>query len=39
VTSSYDLLDGADVIEDPDTIPGDLLEKLFAPKPDVPEKP
>jgi hypothetical protein len=39
VTSSYDLLDGADVIEDPDTIPGDLLDELFAPKLDVPEKP
>lgn len=32
VTSSYDLLDGADIIEDPDTIPGELLDELFAPK-------
>ena len=39
VTSSYDLLDGADVIEDPGTIPGDLLDELFAPKLDAPEKP
>ena len=39
VTSSYDLLDGADVIEDPSTIPGDLLDELFPPKLDAPEKP
>lgn len=39
VTSSYDLLDGADVIEDPGTIPGDLLDELFAPKQTVPKKP
>ena len=37
VTSSYDLLDGAEVIEDPDTLPGDLLDELFAPKPDAPK--
>jgi hypothetical protein len=29
VTSSYDLLDGSDVTEDPDTIPGELLDDLF----------
>ena len=29
VTSSYDLLDGSDVIEDPDTLPGELLDELF----------
>lgn len=29
VTSSYDLLDGSEVIEDPDTIPGELLDDLF----------
>ena len=29
VTSSYDLLDGADVVEDPDTVPGELLDELF----------
>ena len=39
MTSSYELLDGADVIEDPSTIPGDLLDELFAPKLDAPEKP
>ena len=33
VTSSYDLLDGADVSDDPDTLPGELLDELFAPKP------
>ncbi len=38
-TSSYDLLDGAEVTEDPATIPGDLLDELFAPKLDAPEKP
>lgn len=30
--SSFDLLSGADVTEDPDTMPGELLEELFAPK-------
>lgn len=39
VTSSYDLLDGSEVIEDPDTLPGDLFDELFAPKPDVPKSP
>jgi len=39
VTSSYALLDGADVIEDAGTIPGDLLDELFAPKLDAPERP
>lgn len=29
VTSSYDLLDGSDVTEDPDTLPGELLDDLF----------
>lgn len=37
VTSSYDLLDGADVIEEPDTIPAELLDELFAPKPEAPK--
>jgi hypothetical protein len=32
VTSSYDLLDGADVSDDPDTLPGELFDELFAPK-------
>lgn len=39
VTSSYDLLDGTEVIEDPDTLPGDLFDELFGPKQDVPAKP
>jgi hypothetical protein len=30
--SSFDLLSGAEVTEDPDTMPGDLFEELFAPK-------
>lgn len=33
VTSSYDLLDGTDVTEDPDTMPGELFDELFAPRP------
>ena len=33
VTSSYDLLDGADVIEGPDTLPGELLDEIFALRP------
>ncbi len=37
VTSSYDLLDGTDVKEDPDTLPGELFDELFAPKQDGPE--
>ena len=37
VTSSYDLLDGADVIDEPDTIPAELLDELFAPKAKPPE--
>jgi hypothetical protein len=32
VTSSYDLLDGADVSDDPDTLPGELFDELFMPK-------
>ena len=39
VTSSYDLLDGAEVIEDPDTLPGELFDELFGPKQDAPKKP
>jgi hypothetical protein len=30
--SSFDLLWGADVTEDPDAMPGDLFEQLFAPE-------
>jgi hypothetical protein len=37
VTSSYDLLDGTDVIEDPDTLPADLFDELFAPKQEIPK--
>jgi hypothetical protein len=37
VTSSYDLLDGTDVKEDPDTLPGDLFDALFTPKQDTPK--
>ena len=39
VTSSYDLLDGTEVTEDPDTLPGELLDELFATKPDTPKSP
>lgn len=39
VTSSYDLLDGADVTDDPDTLPGELFDELFAPKPLGPKTP
>lgn len=31
VTSSYDLLSGSDVNEDPDTLPGELFDELFSP--------
>jgi hypothetical protein len=37
VTSSYDLLDGSDVIEDPDTLPGELFDELFAPPSSAPK--
>lgn len=36
VTSSYDLLDGTEVIEDDGTLPGELLDELFPPKKDSP---
>ena len=35
--SSYDLLDGTEIIEDPDTLPGELLDEWFPSKPDVPK--
>lgn len=38
VTSSYDLLDGTDVTDDPDTLPGDLFDEWFAPNKDAPKK-
>jgi hypothetical protein len=34
VSSSYDLLEGAEVTEDPDTLPAELFDELFAPKSD-----
>ena len=37
VRSSYDLLDGADVIEDPDTMPDALFDELFPTKQDPPK--
>ena len=37
VTSSFDLLRGTDVSDDPDTVPGELLDELFAP-PGAPKK-
>ena len=37
VRSSHDLLDGADVTEDPDALPDDLFDELFPPKEDAPK--
>jgi len=37
VTSSYDLLSGSDVSEDPDTLPGELFDELFSRTPDDPQ--
>jgi hypothetical protein len=39
VTSSYDLLDGSEVIEDPDTLSGELFDELFAPRQDGQTRP
>jgi hypothetical protein len=39
VTSSYDLLDGVEVTELPDTIPDELFDELFGPKPGTPKTP
>lgn len=39
VLSSYDLLDGTDVTDDPDTLPGELFDELFAPQQDTPKSP
>jgi hypothetical protein len=33
ITSSYDLLNGTDVVEDDETVPGELLDELFGTKP------
>ena len=37
VISSYDLLSGSEVIEDPDTVPGELFDELFAPGREAPK--
>jgi hypothetical protein len=37
--SSFDLLAGAEVSEDPATVPGDLFDELFAPRQDDPKAP
>lgn len=33
VTSSYDLLNGTDIVEGDDTVPGELFDQLFGSKP------
>lgn len=38
VISSYDLLAGSEVIEDPDTLPGELFDELFAPARESPKR-
>ena len=35
IVSSFDLLKGADVADDPDTVPDELFDELFPPKPDI----
>jgi|APDOM4702015118_1054815.scaffolds.fasta_scaffold15139_2 hypothetical protein len=37
VTSSYDLLSGSEVTENPETIPDELFDELFAPRQDDPK--
>lgn len=37
--SSFDLLSGVDVSDDPDTVPDALFDELFAPKANGPEDP
>ncbi len=39
VGSSFDLLSGADVSDDPDTVPNELWDELFTPPPPPPPKP
>ncbi len=39
VTSSYDLLDGVEVTEIPDTIPAELFDELFVHRQDTPKSP
>ena len=36
VMSSFELLHGAEVNENPDTVPDDLFDELFAPREDAP---
>jgi hypothetical protein len=35
VMSSFDLLNGTDINENPDTVPGELYDELFAPQEDA----
>jgi hypothetical protein len=37
-TSTYELLNGAEVSDDPDTVPSELLDELFAPKQEPPPR-
>ncbi len=39
VSSSCDLIRGCDVSDNPDTVPGDLLDELFAPRDVTPMSP
>ena len=39
VTSSYDLLNGTDIVEGDDTVPGDLFDQLFGTKPGTVKQP
>jgi hypothetical protein len=39
VSSSFDLFRGCDVSDNPNTVPGDLLDELFAPHDDTPKNP
>jgi hypothetical protein len=38
-SSSFDLLSGVDVSDDPDTVPDALFDELFSPKEDGPDDP
>jgi hypothetical protein len=38
-SSSFDLLSGADISDDPDTVPNALFDELFPPKKDGPDEP
>jgi hypothetical protein len=37
--SSFDLLSGVEVTENPDTVPGELFDELFLPKQDTAKRP